>query len=165
MSDDRADLIALIEPLARMFFGEPNRQMSTKTELRFGTNGSKSIKLETGQWYDHELKEGGGVLALIRREVRVETDAECFDWLESKGLWSNGRQRNNNGKEHGASSPKRVVVDQYGYEDASGALIFVVERVEYQNSRRLVRHHQHGQAQKDLSAEAPRPQSRRWLAL
>src|SRR6476660_1802623 len=103
-----------------MFFGEPDRQLSNKTELRFGSNGSKSVKLETGQWYDHELKEGGGVLALIKREVRLETDAECFDWLESKGLWSNG-------KDHGASAPKRVVVDQYGYEDASGALIFVVE--------------------------------------
>ena len=115
-----------------MFFGEPNRQLSNKTELRFGTNGSKSVKLETGQWYDHELGQGGGVLDLIRREVRVQTDAECFAWLESKFLWSNGRARSN-GKEHAASAPKKVVVDRYEYEDASGALIFVVERVEYQN--------------------------------
>jgi hypothetical protein len=124
------DLIALIEPLARMFFGEPNKEMSSTSELRFGTNGSKSIKLKTGQWYDHELKEGGGVLALIRREVHLESDAECYAWLEHKGLWINGRARSN-GKDH--ASAKKVVAEQYAYEDASGELAFVVERIELQN--------------------------------
>ena len=42
MSDDR-DLARIIEPLARHFFGPPNRKLSTKTNLRFGNHGSLSV--------------------------------------------------------------------------------------------------------------------------
>ncbi len=43
-------------------FGEPNLKLSTGTELRFGSHGSKAVALhgdKRGSWYDHEAQEGG----------------------------------------------------------------------------------------------------------
>ena len=57
MSDD--DFGRYIEPVARKLLGEPNARLSSRTELRFGTNGSKAIDLKNGCWYDHEAQAGG----------------------------------------------------------------------------------------------------------
>ncbi len=57
-----------IEQLARKLWGDPNRQQSTRDELRFGTHGSKSVKLEERTWFDHEADEGGGYADLYERE-------------------------------------------------------------------------------------------------
>jgi len=48
-----------IDELARQKFGEPNRRMSTRTELRFGRKGSVAVDLEHGVWFDHEAGVGG----------------------------------------------------------------------------------------------------------
>lgn len=45
--------------LARKLWGEPNKERSTRTDIRFGSHGSKSVNTKTGQWYDHEAAEGG----------------------------------------------------------------------------------------------------------
>ena len=63
MADDFA---RLIEPLARLFFGEPNSRLSTRGELRFGKHGSLSVDLEKGTWYDHEQQIGGGSIDLVK---------------------------------------------------------------------------------------------------
>lgn len=52
------------EAIARKHFGEPNRALSSKHELRFGKNGSKSVDLEKGIWFDHELGKGGSLFKL-----------------------------------------------------------------------------------------------------
>jgi phage/plasmid primase-like uncharacterized protein len=57
-----------IKTVARRLLGEPNRALSTKTELRHGRKGSLAIDLDKGVWFDHEIGEGGGVLDLICRE-------------------------------------------------------------------------------------------------
>src|SRR5215813_2112266 len=105
---DRAALIALIETLARKFFGEPNRNLSNAKELRFGNNGSLKVDLKKGTWFDFEEDVGGGVLALIKRQMFFTTSRECFDWLEYEGLWKNNRKRrkNNLGNEE-------IVVDTF----------------------------------------------------
>ena len=36
-----------------------NQRLSNQRELRFGKQGSKSVELETGAWFDHEAGEGG----------------------------------------------------------------------------------------------------------
>jgi putative DNA primase/helicase len=51
--------------------GEPNRQLSSKRELRFGHKGSLAVAItgpKTGSWYDYENDVGGDLLDLIRRE-------------------------------------------------------------------------------------------------
>jgi hypothetical protein len=84
------DLAELIELIARHFFGEPNKRMSNKRELRFGPTGVLSIDLKKGIWFDHKSTEGGGVLALIRREKGFHDNRECFEWLEAEGYRTNG---------------------------------------------------------------------------
>src|SRR5690606_5570148 len=81
MSD--IDFPALIEPVARRFWGDPPKGLITNIGMRFGSQGSKSIVFKTGEWYDHEQHQGGGVLALIMREVEhVSTEADAVRWLE-----------------------------------------------------------------------------------
>jgi len=60
------ELARAIGPVARDLLGEPNERLSSKTELRFGTNGSMAVDLGKGTWFDHEAGEGGGVLDLLR---------------------------------------------------------------------------------------------------
>lgn len=64
------------EMIARSLLGEPNGALSTKTQLRYGTNGSLTIEISgerAGTWFDHEDKVGGGMLDLIRREKGART--------------------------------------------------------------------------------------------
>jgi hypothetical protein len=63
------DLGPLMEPVALHLLGEPNRQLSSKTEWRYGSRGSFCIDLKKGTFYDNEATKGGGVLDLIERET------------------------------------------------------------------------------------------------
>ena len=57
---------ALMEPVARRLLGKPNSRLSKPPkELRFGNHGSMAINLESGIFFDHEAKVGGGVIDLI----------------------------------------------------------------------------------------------------
>ena len=72
------DLIALIEPLARRFYGEPNQRLSRGNELRFGTNGSLSVDIKLGRWFDFE--EGS---MSAPREGLARYRSERGAWLET----------------------------------------------------------------------------------
>jgi hypothetical protein len=85
-------LSALITPLARHFFGEPNACMSSRGELRFGRYGSLSIDLRKGTWFDHEAKVGGGVIDLIKRREGFTNTRDVMAWLELEGF-THGRGR------------------------------------------------------------------------
>ncbi|MHB1302446.1 MAG: DUF7146 domain-containing protein [Acidiphilium sp.] len=77
---------ALIEPVARHLLGEPNRELSTRSELRFGSHGSLAVVIggrKPGVWHNHESGEGGGVLDLIRRETRRD---DPVAWLKESGF-------------------------------------------------------------------------------
>lgn len=89
---DAAELIAIIEPVVRRLLGEPNRKLSTKTELRFGARGSLSVDLEKGTFFDHEIGQGGGVLDLIGRETGLAGEAR-FQWILDERLLPNGGGR------------------------------------------------------------------------
>ena len=43
------------------------------------------LKLDTGTWSDFEAEEGGGVLALVMREQRLDK-AGALAWLEQQGF-------------------------------------------------------------------------------
>ena len=80
------DQLASIMPeVARHFWGEPNPARSTRTELRWGNNGARSVDLAKGAWFDFEANEGGGVLDLLKREHV----AEPWQWLRERG-YDNG---------------------------------------------------------------------------
>ena len=81
---ERSDIAASMNAVARALLGDPNRKMSSRDELRFGTKGSMSVDLGKGTWFDHEAGVGGGVLDLIRRERRC-TVKDALSFLESIG--------------------------------------------------------------------------------
>jgi hypothetical protein len=45
--------------LARRAWGEENKALSKRDEMRWGNNGSKSIDLKKLCWFDHEAGSGG----------------------------------------------------------------------------------------------------------
>jgi len=118
-----ADVAALMPQVARLLRGEPNKALSSQTELRYGSHGSLSISLPKGTWYDHEEDRGGGVLDLIARETGRERKSDCLAWLRENGIEPNSR----NGLEPKPS--KRRVLARYNYHDASGAVRYQVERL------------------------------------
>ena len=63
-----AELARIMPDVARHFWGEPNHHHSNGKELRWGTNGARSVDVGKGTWFDHEAKEGGGVIDLLKRE-------------------------------------------------------------------------------------------------
>ena len=73
----REELIAA----ARKIWGEPTERNGD--EWRFGTHGSKSIRLADLVWYDHELEVGGGVVELCARAGigGNGTDADEGAWV------------------------------------------------------------------------------------
>lgn len=72
---------ALMQPVAVALLGEPNRTLSNRAELRFGSRGSLSVAIagrKAGCWANHETGTGGGVLDLIR--VATGRD-DPINWL------------------------------------------------------------------------------------
>ena len=81
--------------------------------MRWGRKGSFRLKLDTGTWSDFEAGEGGGVLALVIREERLDK-AGALAWLETQGFLSRSPERGRpgaygpiSGKSVGAQSPYR----------------------------------------------------------
>ena len=77
-----AALNARIGELARELLGEPNRELSTPTQLRFGTHGSIAVELEgddAGRWFDHEHGIGGAGIQLLRHRRGLSNGA-ALDW-------------------------------------------------------------------------------------
>ncbi len=86
-SDIAAQLNQRIEDLARELLGEPNDDLSTQEQLRYGTKGSIAIKIngsQRGRWYDHEQGVGGDGMEFIRARLGLANGAACDwarDWL------------------------------------------------------------------------------------
>src|SRR4051794_20865151 len=60
-----AELAEAMPDVARRFWGEPNPRHSSKKELRWGSNGARSVDVTKGTWFDHEAGQGGGVLDFL----------------------------------------------------------------------------------------------------
>lgn len=111
---------AIMKDVARELLGEPNPQLSTEKELRYGNHGSVSVDLEKGTFYDHEAGEGGGVLELIRRQAGLVNGA-AFEWLQARGLASEEPGRRPTFEER--------IETVYRYEDAAGVHLYDVVRL------------------------------------
>ena len=125
MSIDLDHLPELIGPIARELLGEPNRAMSSKLELRFGSHGSLSVDLAKGTFFDHEQGQGGGVLDFITRELAL-TGAARENWIGERfpdAIKPNGSRSN------GKSTTSRQVAT-YDYVDEAGNLLFQQVRFE-----------------------------------
>jgi hypothetical protein len=76
--------VAAMPAVARELLGAENKNLSSPTELRFGSKGSLSIHLANGTWFDHEADQGGGVVELVQCE-RGGTKRDAISWLETHG--------------------------------------------------------------------------------
>lgn len=106
-----------------VLLGTPNQRMSSEGEVRYGRNGSLSIDLASGTFYDHEAKQGGGVLDLIARETGCDHKG-ALNWLRQNGLLDEQPKAN------GTAPAKKREVATYDYTDENGDLIFQVVRYE-----------------------------------
>jgi hypothetical protein len=140
---DDIDFSAHMETVALALRGRPSSKHGN--EWRYGTNGSLSIDIKRGTFFNHETKEGGGTLAFIRSE-KPGTDA--LDFLTGLGCIKKPREskppRSNGANEipyDTASGPFKGVVFKntskqfhivktWSYGDEAGAELFQVCRLE-----------------------------------
>ncbi len=77
-----------IEQQARERWGEPNARLSNAVELRFGSQGSKSVNRETGEWFDFEEWSGGHLeekkVELAPNAMRMIVDK--YDYVDLDGV-------------------------------------------------------------------------------
>ena len=85
-----ATFVAIAPAVCERLLGDPSGRSSR--EWRWGRKGSFRLTLDTGAWSDFEAGEGGGVLALVMREERLDK-AGALAWLEQHGFLR--RQRDN----------------------------------------------------------------------
>lgn len=74
-----------IAELAIHLLGEPNRELSSAQQLRFGTNGSLAVEIDgadKGRWYDHEHDTGGAGPELICYRLGFD-DKSAWDWARN----------------------------------------------------------------------------------
>src|SRR5689334_20237709 len=117
---NQIDFAANIEAVARRLYGEPNQQHSTRTTLRFGTNGSLAVEIggeNCGTYYDHENKVGGGTLDLIRHKLGLVNGA-ALEWLDREGIRRAEPQH----------ALQNRIVATYDYEDENCELLFQAVR-------------------------------------
>jgi hypothetical protein len=88
MQDD-IDFAAHMETVALDLRGRPSSKHGN--EWRYGANGSLSIDIKRGTFFDHENNKGGGVVEFIQSE-KPGTDA--LDYLRGLGCIEKPRPGN-----------------------------------------------------------------------
>lgn len=118
-----------MEAVARLLCGDVNGPLSSKAELRFGSNGSLSVDLEKGTFYDHEAAKGGGVLDLIARQENISS-AQAVEWLrrELAADIPDDRRRP-------VERDKAKLTATYDYIDEHGEVLYQVCRFEPKDFR------------------------------
>ena len=140
MSDD-IDFKALMLPVAVAIWGKPATQ--TKREARWGDGGGRSVDIAKGTWFDHRIERGGGVLDLVEVEKgRAKAGGEAVAWLRENGFVAAERPAGSAppakaSKPAGGLAPaparsSRMLVAEYDYRDADGALLYQVQRWEWE---------------------------------
>ena len=75
--------VAIAPAVCERLLGDPSGR--SRREWRWGRKGSFRLTLDTGTWNDFEAGEGGGVLALVMREERLDK-AGAIEWLAQQGF-------------------------------------------------------------------------------
>ena len=96
------DWRAMAPDICTRLLGDPSSRSSR--EWRWGHKGSFRLKVATGTWNDFEAGDGGGVLALVMREERLDK-AGALEWLERQGFL---RNTNGNGSNSAYQAHSRL---------------------------------------------------------
>ena len=165
------DFISFAPAVAERLLGEPSSRSAR--EWRWGRKGSFRLKLDTGTWSDFEAGEGGGVLALVMREERLDKSG-ALAWLETQGFLSSLSGRGKVGA-YGSVSRKAVAA-QSPYSPAIGGSTTMTPDPRRKDALRWIRSqilpiadtHDHPvrrwMAKRNLwRPELPLPPSLRWI--
>jgi len=106
--------------VARILFGPEDRQRSKPNEVRFPDLGGLTVHPGKNKWFCHTENVGGDAIALIQHANKC-TFKEALDWLRDHGFEKYLGE---------PSAPKkpRALVTTYHYRDASGAVVYHVDR-------------------------------------
>jgi hypothetical protein len=116
---------AYIEEISTSYWGAPTARRGR--ELRWGNHGSKSVDLQKGTWFDHEAKEGGGVVDLVRREEGATIGNNIASILQRKfGIDMQVQER---------LAPRNYLSKIFDYFDEDGVLRYQVQRFEPKDFR------------------------------
>lgn len=133
------------------FMGEPNKALSSRSELRWGKNGSLSVDLVKQTWHDHEDQTGGGVLDLLT-SFRGYTKGEAIEWLQDEGFLERRERPDGqaNGHANGASPQGKFAgfmddwpVATFQYFDDKGRLAYEVLKFAKTAPRRYMQRRKH----------------------
>lgn len=150
---ESADFAKLMGPVAEAilpeFYGDPNRALSSKTEVRYGSKGSMSVDLIKGVFTDHEDGSGGGVIDLLRTFKGME-QPEALEWLEQRGFIEPRRQRSNDDDRPSIKIPggipdwmKPKPIAVFEYFDDKGKLAYQVLKFPKEAPRRYMQRRPH----------------------
>jgi hypothetical protein len=140
--NSEADFASLMGPVARAFWGDPTPSHSTKLSLRWGSNGSRSVDLQKGTWFDHESGLGGGVIDLVMQEAGADKPG-ALGWLEEGGFIEKRAQRAAPAEESAPEYPeepenwydsgdsKKVEFESYTYVNRDGEALYQVVRFQW----------------------------------
>lgn len=151
-----SDFAELIVPVAKHFWGDHNPKLSSKTEMRWGGQGSRAVFLDgPGNWQNFESGEKGGVIDLVKCEQHTDKQG-ALQWLQANGYLSatekpQGRENHSSANTFDAppdnhpdddGAVKKDVVG-YDYTDADGNKLYQVVRQQWllpDGSYRLSKH-------------------------
>lgn len=129
--------------------GEQNKHLSSQDELRFGNQGSVSVDLKKGTFFDHSEGQGGGVLWAIAQWGGAKVEGgDAVQWMRERGFdvedssppargpGAGGTGHNNRTDAAGNWLPPAVpdhgeLTRTYDYKDASGSLLYQVCRYDW----------------------------------
>lgn len=111
MAASTIDWAKYAEKVGFAIFGEPNKALSKAgREIRWGENGSVSLNLQKGTFYDHSDQQGWGVVDLLKKEWGADwrdrlAQQPFVDGTDRKALTrrsssANGAKPNGNGAAH-----------------------------------------------------------------
>lgn len=128
------DLAIHMVGVATELWGPP-RPHATKTEVRFGDG--RTVNPEKGTWFIHGASpgdgEGGGVLALIERELKLKGKT-AFEWLKEKGFHVEDRRAAapaGKPKPEPDDGARKTLVRAWDYVDEAGDLLFQTLRYQF----------------------------------
>jgi hypothetical protein len=75
LTEPLSQLATLMEPVARILLGEPNRGLSSKGELRYGTRGSMSVDTVSAETR-HKISEAKRGHVSLSAETRAKISAK-----------------------------------------------------------------------------------------
>lgn len=127
------------------YIGEPNRSLSSTTEIRYGKNGSIAVDLTKGVYADHEDQSGGGVLDLLKAYKGFDK-AGAVKWLADEGYLEKREQQARaepkpEGKFAGFMDDHPVAT--YQYFDNNGKLAYEVLKFAKTAPRRYMQRRPH----------------------